>query len=68
LHDLRHSYATWLVYSGVPVNEVAETMGHSRSSTTLNRCTHVPGKTCHSKVRKALVDLSLAPRSEDDHK
>jgi integrase len=56
-HDLRHSYATWLVSSGVPVNEVAETMGHSRSSTTLNRYTHVLGKTRHSKVRKALGEF-----------
>ena len=35
-HDLRHSYATWLVDDGVPVNMVQQVMGHERSSTTLD--------------------------------
>lgn len=39
-HDLRHSYATWLVSDGVPVNDVAKVMGHEQTSTTLNRYTH----------------------------
>ena len=39
-HDLRHSYATWLVSEGVPVNDVARVMGHEQTSTTLDRYTH----------------------------
>ena len=35
-HDLRHSYATWLVDDGVPVNMVQRVMEHERSSTTLD--------------------------------
>ncbi|WP_214367447.1 tyrosine-type recombinase/integrase [Pseudonocardia sp. H11422] len=35
-HDLRHSYATWLVDDGVPPNTVQWVMGHERSSTTLD--------------------------------
>jgi integrase len=35
-HDLRHSYATWLVDDGVPVNMVQRVTGHERSSTTLD--------------------------------
>ncbi len=35
-HDLRHSYATWLVDDGVPVNVVQRVMGHERSATTLD--------------------------------
>jgi integrase len=35
-HDLRHSYATWLVDDGVPVNLVQRALGHERSSTTLD--------------------------------
>src|SRR5262249_12527554 len=27
-HDLRHSYATWLVSDGIPINDVAKVMGH----------------------------------------
>ena len=35
-HDLRHSYATWLVDDGVPPNMVQRVMGHERSTTTLD--------------------------------
>ncbi len=35
-HDLRHSYATWLVDDGVPPNMVQRVMGHERSSTTFD--------------------------------
>jgi integrase len=35
-HDLRHSYATWLVDNGVPPNMVQRVMGHERASTTLD--------------------------------
>jgi integrase len=34
-HDLRHSYATWLVDDGVPPNMVARVMGHEKITTTL---------------------------------
>jgi integrase len=65
-HDLRHSYATWLVSSGVPVNEVARVIGHSRASTTLNRYTHVFGATRDDRVRGALADFSLTTAPEED--
>jgi hypothetical protein len=42
-------------------------LGHSRSSTTLNRYTHVLTTTRHSKVRKALADFSLTLEPEEDH-
>lgn len=41
-HDLRHSYATWLVSDGVPVSVVQRLMGHELASTTLNRYVHAP--------------------------
>jgi integrase len=41
-HDLRHSYATWLVTNGVPVNVVRKVMGHEQTSTTLDIYTHAP--------------------------
>jgi hypothetical protein len=41
-HDLRHSYATWLISDGVPVNAVQRVMGHANASTTLDRYTHTP--------------------------
>ena len=41
-HDLRHSYATWLVSDNVPVNVVQRLLGHKNASTTLNRYVHAP--------------------------
>ncbi len=35
-HNLRHSYATWLVDDGVPPNMVQRVMGHERAATTLD--------------------------------
>jgi integrase len=43
-HDLRHSYATWLVSDNVPVNIVRAVMGHESTSTTLNLYTHAPSE------------------------
>jgi integrase len=34
-HDLRHSYATWLVDDGVPPTMVMRVMGHEKVTTTL---------------------------------
>jgi excisionase family DNA binding protein len=31
-HDLRHSYATWLISQGVPVNDVVSAMGHEKAN------------------------------------
>jgi len=56
-HDLRHSYATWLVSQGVPVNDVREVMGHEQASTTLNLYTHGSnGRT--KRVLDAFADFS----------
>lgn len=57
-HDLRHSYATWLVSDGVPLNEVARVMGHEQISTTLDRYTHALDAGAE-KVRESLADFPL---------
>jgi integrase len=41
-HDLRHSYATWLVSDGVPPNIVQRIMGHEDVTTTLGIYTDIP--------------------------
>ncbi|MGC5031607.1 tyrosine-type recombinase/integrase [Micromonospora sp. DT229] len=53
-HDLRHSYMTWLVTDGVPVNVV----GHEKASTTLDRYTHTP-EDYADRVRLTFADDSL---------
>lgn len=53
-HDLRHSYATHLVSSGVPVNDVQRVMGHEQASTTLNLYTHASSEQ-DARVRNAFA-------------
>jgi integrase len=43
-HDLRHTYASFLVESGVHVREMAELLGHASAQITLDRYSHImPG-------------------------
>ncbi|MEV4119479.1 tyrosine-type recombinase/integrase [Micromonospora sp. NPDC049645] len=61
-HDLRHSYATWLVSDGVPINDVAKVMGHEQTSTTLDRYTH----STRDRDRRVLASFAafLLPQDE----
>jgi integrase len=65
-HDLRHSYATWLVTDGVPINLVQRVMGHEQASTTLNRYTHTPDDYA-DRVRAAFDGpaASLLPQPDE---
>lgn len=56
-HDLRHSYATWLVSDGVPINVVSRLMGHEQISTTLNRYTHDARDYADLRVRAVFAGL-----------
>ena len=41
IHDFRHSHATYLISKGIPATVVADRLGHSDISTTLNVYSHV---------------------------
>jgi integrase len=60
-HDLRHSYATWLVSRGLPVNDVQRVMGHEHASTTLELYTHGSGE-ADKRVRDAFADDPLTDK------
>ncbi|MBQ0893904.1 tyrosine-type recombinase/integrase [Micromonospora sp. U56] len=64
-HDLRHSYATWLVSDGVPINDVARVMGHEQISTTLDRYTHA-FEAGAQKVRDSFADFPLTFEADED--
>ena len=57
-HDLRHSYATWLVSDRVPINDIVAVMGHENASTTLNLYTHRPDDR-DQLIRDVFDDFSL---------
>lgn len=50
-HDLRHTYASWLVQSGVPLRAVQELLGHSTLSMT-QRYSHLAPEHLREAVRK----------------
>lgn len=52
LHDCRHSFASWLVQDGVPIQEVQRLLGHA-SITTTQRYAHL-GTSQHTRVLAAL--------------
>ncbi|RAO23355.1 hypothetical protein MED15_01195 [Micromonospora noduli] len=61
-HDLRHSYATWLVSDGVPINDVAKVMGHEQTSTTLDRYTH----STRDRDRRVLASFAAFSLPQDE--
>lgn len=63
-HDLRHSYATWLVDDEVPPNMVQRVMGHEHVSTTLQL--YVRRTEHHDRIRQALNTTIVAPDDPDD--
>jgi integrase len=63
-HDLRHSYATWLVDDGVPPNMVARVMGHEKITTTLQLYTRRTDN--ESRILDALTDEPGEGDDSDD--
>lgn len=58
-HDLRHSYASWLVQAGRSMSEIAEVLGHSETTVTA-RYAHLAGT--HMDAVRAVMD-GMGPES-----
>lgn len=57
-HDLRHSYASWLITSGVPIADAQRVMGHENPHTLLSIYTHVQ-QGSQDRIMDALAAFSL---------
>ena len=63
-HDLRHSYATWLVSDGLPPNIVQRIMGHEDVTTSLSIYTDVPADYV-DRVDNVFDDSLMTDEGED---
>lgn len=58
LHDIRHSYASWMLAGGLNLMELQYRLGHTESRTTIDRYGHLmPG---HQDRAAALAEIALA--------
>lgn len=55
LHSLRHSYASWLVQSSIPLAEVQKLLGHSSVVTT-----EIYAHLEHENLRNAVETIQLS--------
>lgn len=60
-HDLRHTYASWLVQSGAPMRAVQELLGHSTLAMT-QRYSHLSG----SHLADAVSQMTAAQKQHTD--
>ncbi len=63
-HDLRHSYATWLVDDGVPPNMVQRVLGREKATTTLDLYTRRTDDS--ERILRALDDDPTGEDPDDD--
>jgi integrase len=61
-HDLRHSAASFLIASGVPMRQVQDQLGHSGLALTIATYTHI-SKDMRREAAAAMDALQLVPKS-----
>lgn len=65
IHDLRHTYASWLIQDGVPLAEVGALLGHM-SPVTTQRYAHLQDDRSDDRITAALTDPRGASVGQDD--
>ncbi len=62
-HDLRHTFASWLVIKGTPIEEVMKLLGHASYEMTLRYVHLAPGKT--AKAVSSLEGILASPKAQN---
>jgi integrase len=57
-HDLRHTYASMMIYAGVPLNDLKVVLGHSDISLTANIYGHLLEQS-HDRIRAASAAIAM---------
>jgi len=60
IHDLRHTFASWLAMKGVPLQQIKDLLGHSQITTTL-RYSHLNPEVLRKAVSVLEEEKSEAP-------
>lgn len=60
-HDLRHTFATFLLAEGTPARVVMELLGHSQIGITMNTYAHVLPALSSASVEAVATQLGVAP-------
>lgn len=63
-HGLRHTAATYMIKSNVPISTVSGVLGHAQISTTLNTYTHVIEDTKKTAIN-IMADIVAKPISDE---
>ena len=63
-HGLRHTAATYMIKSNVPISTVSGVLGHAQISTTLNTYTHVIEDTKKTAIN-IMADIVTKPSSDE---
>lgn len=62
-HDLRHTFASWLVQDGVPLERVAKLLGH-KTLTMANRYAHLAPNQLYEDISRISRSTTIAPSPE----
>lgn len=65
-HDLRHTYASWLIAQGAPLNLVQRNLGHEKITTTVDTYGHLMPSAHADTVTALYAALPDDPLSLDD--
>ena len=60
-HDLRHTFASWLVQDGVPIDRVSKLLGHNRLTMTMRYAHLAPNQLQEDVALLTRISTTVAP-------